>query len=329
MKILVTGSSGHLGEALIRSLRTGDHDALGVDIKESPFTNFVGSIVDRKFVKHCVSAADAIIHTATLHKPHVGTHSRQDFVDTNITGTLNLLEAASETNCSSFIFTSTTSTFGSAMKPSEGDPAIWVTEELQPKPKNIYGITKLAAEDLCCLFHQKAGLPCVVLKTSRFFPEQDDTAKLRESFSDDNLKVNELSFRRGDLADIVTAHQLALAKAEQIGFDKFIVSSTTPFERSDAAELGLNAPAVLARRAPSYLAEYARRNWTMFPTIDRVYDNTKARNTLEWEPTFTFKEALERLTQDMDYRSQLAQNIGKKGYHDVSFDDGPYPIGDF
>ncbi|NIP22337.1 MAG: NAD(P)-dependent oxidoreductase, partial [Phycisphaerae bacterium] len=55
-------------------------------------------------------SSDAVIHTATLHKPHVGTHSRQEFVDTNISGTLNLLEEASASGCKAFIYTSTTST---------------------------------------------------------------------------------------------------------------------------------------------------------------------------------------------------------------------------
>ena len=161
MKILITGSAGHLGEALIRTIRRTDHEALGLDVQASQFTDRVGSIADREFVATCVADVDAIIHTATLHKPHVGTHSRQDFVDTNVTGTLNLLEEAVAQGNKAFVFTSTTSTFGDAMKPAPGDPAVWVTEELVPKPKNIYGVTKIAAENLCYLFHRNTQLPCV------------------------------------------------------------------------------------------------------------------------------------------------------------------------
>jgi len=94
MKIMVTGSSGHLGEALVRALRDNNREVIGLDIVPSEFTNFVGSIVDRHFVNRCMQSVDAVIHTATLHKPHVITHGRQSFVDTNITGTLNLLEEA-------------------------------------------------------------------------------------------------------------------------------------------------------------------------------------------------------------------------------------------
>src|SRR4051812_23950322 len=147
MKILVTGSSGHLGEALMRTLPALGHQALGVDIVRSPFTQVVGSIADRAVVDHCMRGIDAVLHAATLHKPHVATHSRQAFVDTNVTGTLHLLEAAAANPVRAFIYTSTTSTFGDALTPPPGSPAAWITEDVTPIPKNIYGVTKTAAED--------------------------------------------------------------------------------------------------------------------------------------------------------------------------------------
>ena len=76
-----------------------------------------------------MKACDVVYHAATLHKPHVATHSRQDFVDTNITGTLNLLEEAVSAGVEAFVFTSTTSVFGDALTPPPGAPAAWVTEE--------------------------------------------------------------------------------------------------------------------------------------------------------------------------------------------------------
>jgi UDP-glucose 4-epimerase len=94
MRILVTGSAGHLGEALVRTLLNTSHDVVGLDLLQSKFTDQTGSIVDRDFVKRCMEGVDAVLHAATLHKPHVGTHNRQSFIDTNTTGTLNLLEEA-------------------------------------------------------------------------------------------------------------------------------------------------------------------------------------------------------------------------------------------
>src|SRR5262249_11348029 len=159
MRALVTGSSGHLGEALVRSLSYAGHEVIGLDIRTGPFTTRVGSIVDRSYVRSCVRSVRAVFHAATLHRPHVDTHSRQAFVDTNIAGTLSLLEEAAAAGVASFVFTSTTSVFGDALIPPDGAPAAWVTEEVSPIPKNIYGITKAAAEDLCQLFHRNHGLP--------------------------------------------------------------------------------------------------------------------------------------------------------------------------
>jgi UDP-glucose 4-epimerase len=280
MAILVTGSAGHLGEALMRTLVEADRQVIGVDIKKSAFTNQVGSITDRGFVKKCMSGVPSVLHTATLHKPHVVTHTRQDFVDTNITGTLNLLEEATAAGVSAFIFTSTTSVFGRALTPPRLAPAVWITEDVRPAPKNIYGVTKIAAESLCELFHHVRGLPCLILRTSRFFPEPDDRKDTRESYDDANVKVNEFLYRRADIEDIVSAHLLALERAHAIGFGRYIVSATTPFTRDDLHELRTNAAVVVRRYVPCYEDVYARRGWSMFPGIDRVYVNERARSDL-------------------------------------------------
>jgi UDP-glucose 4-epimerase len=326
MRILVTGSAGHLGEALMRTFEPTDHEAVGLDVKPSPHTTHVGSIADRDFVARCMDGIEAVLHTATLHKPHVGTHTRGQFIDTNITGTLNLLEEAALAGVGRFIFTSTTSTFGDAMSPPPGAPAVWVTEDLTPRPKNIYGVTKTAAEDLCQLFHRNQDLPCIILKTSRFFPEQDDHPATRDTYDDPNLKLNELLNRRADIEDIVTAHLAALEKAPALGFGRYIITATTPFTRADAHDLATDAAKVVRRLVPEYENVYEKRGWKMFPTIDRIYDNARARADLAWNPRHDFASTIARLQNGEDLRSPLAKAIGSKGYHTESFDDGPYPV---
>ncbi|MBF6024605.1 NAD-dependent epimerase/dehydratase family protein [Lysobacter niastensis] len=326
MHILVTGSAGHLGEALMRTLRAQGRPAVGLDLVPSPFTDHVGSIADSSFVERAMAGVHAVVHTATLHKPHVATHSRQDFIDTNITGTLNLLEAAASHGVAAFVYTSTTSAYGDALTPADGEPAVWIDEDVVPVVKNIYGATKLAAEDLCRLFHRNQRMPCLVLRTSRFFPEPDDSPAKRNAFVDANLKANEFLYRRADVQDIVEAHLLAVERAPLIGFGRYILSATTPFTPEDLAELRAHAPAVVARRVPGYEAEYARRGWRMFPGIERVYDNTRAREALGWKPRYDFSHVLERLRADEDPRSPLAQSIGTKGYHAGAYADGLYPV---
>lgn len=326
MKVLVTGSAGHLGEGLVRTLRTLAIPVVGVDILPGVFTDHAGTIADRAFVRECMQGIDVVLHTATLHKPHVGTHSRQDFIDTNITGTLNLLEESAAAGVRSFIFTSTTSAFGDALIPSPGSPAAWITEGVVSIPKNIYGVTKTAAEDLCALFHRNHRLPCLVLRTSRFFPEEDDNVKVRQAYTDANAKTNEFLYRRVDIEDVVSAHLLAMEKAPAIGFSKYIISATTPFLETDLAALRTQAPEVLRQRVPDYVSEYRRRGWKMFPGIDRVYVNERARVELGWQPRYDFAYMLGLLKTGDDIRSPLARLVGSKGYHDQTFVEGPYPL---
>jgi UDP-glucose 4-epimerase len=324
MRILVTGSSGHLGEALCRVLAADGAETVGFDLLPSPHTTIVGSIADRALVRKAGEGVDAILHAATLHKPHVGSHTRQDFVETNVTGTLNLLEEAVRAGVSRVIYTSTTSAFGRALTPPPGAPAAWVTEDVTPVPRNIYGVTKTAAENVCELVHRDHGLPILILRTSRFFPEADDRDEVRAAYADANLKVNELLYRRADLQDVVDAHRLALDRAPDLGFGRYIISATTPFTRDDLVELQTDAPAVVRRHFPDYGAVYGRLGWRMFDTIERVYVNEAARHDLGWRPRHDFAAALEALASGREWRSALALQVGAKGYH--AEPTGPYTV---
>jgi len=155
------------------------------------------------------------------------------------------------------------------------------------------------------------------LRVSRFFPEVDDFDEHRSRFDDLNLKVNELLFRRVDLADVVTAHERALDRAQAIGFGRYIISATTPFRPTDLADLRSHAPGVVRRLYPEYEETYGLREWSMFPSIDRVYVNERAREDLGWSPVYGFERALRSLRAGEDPRSSLARSVGKKGYHDA------------
>lgn len=312
----------------MRVLRQLGRPALGLDIKGSPFTDIVGYITDRKLLDTVFRDVDSVIHTATLHKPHVATHPMQSFIDTNVTGTLCLLEAALAAGVNAFVFTSTTSTFGLALSPAPEEPAAWITETVMPIPKNIYGATKLGAEHLCEIFARRRGLPLIVLRTSRFFPEEDDSAAIRNRFSKENAQLNELLYRRADLADLVDAHLLALDRAPSLGFGRFIASAPTPFSTSDLADLRRIPASVVWRLFPQAEALYAEKGWSMFEDVDRVYVSRPAMEGLGWEPKWDFACAIERLARGEDFRSPLAQAVGSKGYHDTVFAEGPYAVED-
>jgi UDP-glucose 4-epimerase len=326
MTVLVTGSAGHLGEAMIRTLRLQHRSAIGLDINPSPFTDRVGTIIDRDLVRASMAGVEAVVHTATLHKPHIATHSPKDFIDTNVTGTLVLLEEAANAGVRSFVYTSTTSVFGAALTGEPGAPAAWITESVVPVAKNIYGVTKHAAEQLCELFASKRRLPVVVLRTGRFFPEADDDAAIRGKYTIANAMANEMLYRRADIEDIVDAHLLSIERAHAIGFGRYVLSATTPFTPADLAALGRDAPSVLHRLFPESADLYAAQGWTFFPTIDRVYVNHQARAALGWTPKYDFAHVLTSLRLGQDFRSTLSLAVGSKGYHATVFEDGPYPV---
>lgn len=310
----------------MRTLAADGVSAKGLDLRPSSHTDVVASLTDRDAVRAALNGVRRVVHTATLHKPHVATHSKQAFVDTNISGTLVLLEESVRAGVEAFVFTSTTSTFGDALRPAAREPAAWITESVPCRAKNIYGATKVAAEDLCVLFHRNEGLPCIVLRTSRFFPEADDDKGRRDGFEDANLKLNEFLYRRADIEDMVSAHRCALERAGELGFGRYIISATTPFTREDCAALRTDPFAVVERRVPGAADALTRLGWRMLGDIDRVYVNDAARRDLGWSPRHDFESVLERVAGGGDVLSALARTIGAKGYHDETFESGPYPV---
>lgn len=298
MRILLTGSSGWLGRFLAPRLRCAGHAVTGLDIAPGADTQVIGSVadralIDRVFAEHGIGA---VIHAGALHKPDIARFPAQAFIDVNVTGTLNLLEAAVAAGHDRFVFTSTTSLMISqAIRAEAGDAAIWLDEGAGPlAPRNIYGVTKLAAEGLCRLHHLEHGLACVVLRTARFFPEEDDT--LRDS-SGPNLKANEFLHRRLTVEDAAEAHVAALDRAPAIGFGEFVISAPTPFAPSDAEALKRDAASVVRRLFPDAAALYARRGWHLPANIGRVYDASRSERLLGFRCRTDFAAVLDAVRE--------------------------------
>src|ERR1700736_3799788 len=179
MRVLLTGSSGWLGRFLAPRLRTAGHRVIGLDVVAGEATDVVGSVADRTVVERVFGdhGVEAVIHAGALHKPDIARYQPQSFIDVNVAGTLNLLQAAVAARHDRFVFTSTTSLMISRkIAEAKGAAAVWLDEATGPlEPRNIYGLTKLTAEGLCRLHYLEHGLNCAVLRAGRFFPEEDDT----------------------------------------------------------------------------------------------------------------------------------------------------------
>ncbi|MCR9256178.1 MAG: NAD(P)-dependent oxidoreductase [Alphaproteobacteria bacterium] len=298
MKALVTGSSGWLGRHLLPLIRETGHDGIGLDLVPGPETNIVGSVTDRGFLGEVFAAHrfDAVIHAAALHKPDIARFSERSFIDVNIGGTLNLLACASERPGVRFVFTSTTSLMISrAIREGRYAGAVWIDEQTGPlAPRNIYGVTKLAAEGLCRLRHLDTGMDVVILRTARFFPEEDDTIR---DIPGANLKANELLHRRATVRDMARAHIAAMEKAGDVGFGLYIVSAPTPFTQDDLGFLKADAASLIERSFPGAAGLYSEAGWRLPASIDRVYDGSRIVRELGFDYETGFKDVLSSLRQ--------------------------------
>lgn len=274
MKVLVTGSAGKLGKAVIEKLRRSNIAVLGVDLLPGPYTNLILDITNQDEVYRACQNVDAIIHTAAVHGKHYElNYPREAFINTNIYGTLNLLNAAVQQGVKRFLYISTTSVYGTAMV--NADEAVWVTEELAEQPRDIYDITKQTAEQLCKDFFYKEGLQTSVYRVGRFLPEEA------------NLQANHRLYRGLDERDGAEALYLAL-QHQFNSFEIFNIASTSPFSQSDLQLLKNNPQAAIVKLYPQAAEAYRVNNWLFPKSIDRVYVIEKAKRMLGYAPTFTF-----------------------------------------
>ncbi len=290
----MTGTSGRIGRAIHFTLCQA-HEVVGIDRAVSSVTTHLGEIDDYKLLIKAFNGAEAVVHTAALHAPHVGVYDDSEFFRINIGGTKNVLKAAIDCGVQKLIFTSTTALYGHASRHPER--ATWIDETTTPEPKSIYHRTKLEAEHIL----EAAACPdfkVTTLRMSRCFPEAAPV-----------MAVYRL--HRGiDARDVAEAHRLALTNSSE-NYRMFVLSGATPFEQADCMALRRTPEQVLRHKCPSICRLFVDRNWKLPESIDRVYDSSLAQRVLGWIPTYGYEEVVHFLD------SQISEVLPGQAPEDV------------
>jgi len=175
MNILITGGTGFIGSRLaLRCVAMGyrvqvlgqknksaENDN-GMILENSEIKVIDGSVTDKEGLKKWLQGVDLVFHLAAVqHEMNV---PDQKFLDVNVTGTQNMLEASIEAGVKRFVHGSTIGVYGTALQGS-------VHEKSHVEPDNIYGVTKLEGEQLVASFHDR--IPTVIIRISETFGPGD------------------------------------------------------------------------------------------------------------------------------------------------------------
>jgi nucleoside-diphosphate-sugar epimerase len=320
-RIMVTGSAGYLGATLCRALAGLGAEAVGLDVVAGETVSVVANVADAEAVRGAMEGCDGVLHTAAMHAPHAAHHHESEFIATNITGTQNVLDVAGGAGADGIpvIHTSTTSlTISKRVKSSErAGEIVWLDATAQPPvaatdtddpvdaPRNKYGRSKLEGERRC-VAAAKAGLPCVIVRISRCFPEDvipESVTADSAALSTPNLKANELLGRRVALVDIITGHLRALTRArtEPIKGKVVTLSAPFPFARVDTPTKTAAFADFLLQRRPGLADIYGSLGWSLPTDLGRVYDSSLAMELLQWQPLVDFDKLVEALQGSEDH----------------------------
>nr|AUV64133.1 ArmO [Streptomyces citricolor] len=265
--VVVTGAAGLVGSAIVRRLRAAGCPVVGVDRRPSPDTTVVADLRDPAAWRHALAGAGAVVHTAALHAPHVGVRPEDEFHEINVTATRDLLEASSAAGVRRFVYTSSTSVYGHALEPV--DEAVWVTEDLVCRPRDIYDETKLAAERL--VLSAAGAMSTVCLRIARCFPEPPA------------VLARHRLYRGVDMADVTQAHLLAVrGPGEAAGV--LNIAGPYPWRVEDGGQLRHDPADLITRRIPEVAAGFGRHGWALPTSIDRVYVSARAGEVLGYRP---------------------------------------------
>ena len=304
--ILITGADGfigsHLTEALVHqgyNVRAlvlynsfnswGWLDHCASDVK-GKFEVFSGDIRDPHGVKEAMKGCDVVLHLAALIAIPYSYHSPDTYVDTNIKGTLNILQAAREHGVKRIVHTSTSEVYGTAR-------FVPITEEHPLQGQSPYSATKIAADQLAYSFYSSFGLPVVIARPfNTYGPRQSARAVIPTIITQiangqRQIKLGAISPTRdfNFIDDTVAGFIAAMNSDEGLGE---VVNFGSNFEISIGDTFQLIAEVM---KADIEIITDENRLRPENSEVERLWaSNTKARKLFGWQPRYGGREGFKR-----------------------------------
>jgi NAD dependent epimerase/dehydratase len=304
--VLVTGADGfigsHLTEALVRQgykvrafvlynsfASWGWLDHCSSDVK-AKFEVFMGDIRDPYGVKEAMKGCDAVLHLAALIAIPYSYHSPDTYVDTNVKGTLNVLQAARELGVKKVIHTSTSEVYGTAR-------FVPITEQHPLQGQSPYSATKIAADQLAYSFYASFGVPVVIARPfNTYGPRQSARAVIPAIITQiangqRKIKLGAVSPTRdfNFVEDTVSGFVAALSS--EVGLGE-VVNFGSNFE------ISILDTAQLIAKAMNTEIEIITDEARLRPSnseVERLWaDNAKANRLFGWRPSYGGNEGFKR-----------------------------------
>jgi len=304
--LLVTGADGfigsHLTEELVRQgykVKAFVHynsfnswgwlDQCAEDVK-GQFEVFAGDIRDPHGIYEAMSGCEAVVHLAALIAIPYSYHSPDTYVDTNIKGTLNVLQAARSLNLRKVIHTSTSEVYGTAK-------FVPITEDHPLQGQSPYSATKIAADQLAFSFHAAFNLPVVTLRPfNTYGPRQSARAVIPTIITQilngqQQIKLGSISPTRDFTFISDTVAGFVAALKSDISFGEVInLGSNFEISISDVADIIAKTLDVKID-----LSSDEKRNRPINSEVERLWaDNSKAKAFLNWQPLYSGLDGFER-----------------------------------
>ncbi|ATF15925.1 NAD-dependent 4,6-dehydratase LegB [Brevibacillus porteri] len=313
-KTLVTGADGFIGSHLTEQLVRLGYDVKAfvnynsfntwgwLDHSPSEIVNelevFAGDIRDPHGIKQAMKDCDTVYHLAALIAIPYSYHSPDTYVDTNVKGTLNILQAAKELGVSKIVHTSTSEVYGTAQ-------FVPITEEHPLQGQSPYSASKIGADQMAIAYYSSFGLPVSIIRPfNTYGPRQSARAVIPTIIT--QIANGQQSIRLGSLhptrdfnyvEDTVRGF-LAVAQSDKSIGEVINIGSNYEVSIGQTAEM-------IAELMGSQIEIFSddQRIRPAKSEVERLWaDNTKAKELLGWEPTYAGVDGLRRgLSQTIEW----------------------------